>query len=154
MDAGDCPACGANLRVVTAGDEGLLTRDQEHLRLLKIFHYVYAGVCAVGGAIPAFYLVMGILFLTSSETIGEGQRWGTEILGWTFVAFGAPMALFAWAKAVLVFLGARCMARRRRYGLCMVVAALCCVGVPLGTVLGVFTLIVLLRPSVRALWNS
>jgi hypothetical protein len=157
VDVGECPGCGANLRVVTAGDEGLVSRDQEHLRLLVIFHYVYSGLCALGGTIPIFHFVMGLVFLISPESVARESEAGAAsvaLIGWMFTIIGGAFVLVGWTKAVLVFLGARSMARRRRYGLCMVAAGVCCIGVPLGTVLGVFTFIVLARPSVRSLWNS
>ena len=40
-----------------------------------------------------------------------------------------------------------------RQTFCVVVAAISCCFTPLGTVLGVFTLIVLFRPSVKALFG-
>jgi hypothetical protein len=42
------------------------------------------------------------------------------------------------------------MARRRRLMLCYVTAALACLQMPFGTCLGIFTFIVLGRPSVKA----
>ena len=39
---------------------------------------------------------------------------------------------------------------QRRYLLCMIVAGLACLFTPIGTILGVFTLVVLLRPQVKA----
>ena len=37
--------------------------------------------------------------------------------------------------------------------ICIVMAALACLSMPFGTVLGVFTIIVLARPSVQALFS-
>ena len=44
----------------------------------------------------------------------------------------------------------RCLSQQRRYLLCMIVAGLACLFTPIGTILGVFTLVVLLRPQVKA----
>ena len=38
--------------------------DQEHLRLLSIFHYVVAGFAAVFACLPLIHLAIGIAFLT------------------------------------------------------------------------------------------
>ena len=46
------------------------------------------------------------------------------------------------------------LAKRKHYWFCFVVACLACAFSPLGTVLGVFTIIVLLRPSVKALFEG
>ena len=56
--------------------------------------------------------------------------------------------------ALSLFLAARYLAARRRHMFCVVVAAISCAFSPLGTVLGVFTLIVLYRPSVREQFSS
>ncbi len=69
------------------------------------------------------------------------------VLGTVFVAGGLGMAAF-------VIHAGRCVARRRRYLLCLIVAGLLCLFAPLGTVLGVFTLVTLLRPQVKAAFDA
>jgi len=46
-----------------------------------------------------------------------------------------------------------CMSRRIHYRYCFVMACLSCVNMPLGTVLGVFTIVVLVRPGVKELFG-
>lgn len=43
--------------------------------------------------------------------------------------------------------------RRKRWLLCMVVAAIECLSIPVGTVLGFFTIVVLLRDSVKKMFG-
>ena len=50
----------------------------------------------------------------------------------------------------MIALAGRSLARHRRYTFCLVVAAILCLFVPFGTLLGVFTIIVLVRSTVRA----
>ena len=47
----------------------------------------------------------------------------------------------------------RFLAQRAYYTFCFVVAALECVFVPFGTVLGVFTIVVLQRPAVKEMFG-
>jgi hypothetical protein len=42
------------------------------------------------------------------------------------------------------------LTRRRRYTFCLVIAGLLCLWMPFGTILGVFTLVTLTKPPVRA----
>jgi hypothetical protein len=49
---------------------------------------------------------------------------------------------------------ARLLQRRHGYRFIFAVACLECLGFPFGTVLGVFTLVVLLRPSVKQLFGG
>jgi hypothetical protein len=56
--------------------------------------------------------------------------------------------------AVLKFIVAKRLSQRRSRTLCLVVAGLSCFGVPFGTALGVFTFLVLLRPSVARMFDT
>jgi hypothetical protein len=56
--------------------------------------------------------------------------------------------------AFCVFLAGRNLAQQRRYTFCLVIAGLLCIFIPFGTVLGVFTIVVLVRPSVKALFEQ
>ena len=64
------------------------------------------------------------------------------------------MFLFGWAFAACVAYAGRCLNERRHYTFCMVMAGIACMFMPFGTILGVFTIIVLVRPSVKALFNG
>jgi hypothetical protein len=54
-----------------------------------------------------------------------------------------------WLFAALVALSGRSIQKRRRYTFCLIMAGVECLFMPVGTVLGVFTIIVLLRDSVK-----
>jgi hypothetical protein len=72
------------------------------------------------------------------------------------VVFGA-IGLFGFlvvlGLASLMFLGGRNMSRATNHGLCVVSAAVSCVFMPLGTVLGVLALVELMKPEVRQLFQ-
>jgi len=59
-----------------------------------------------------------------------------------------------WTLAVFIIIAGRCLAKRKHYMFCLVIAAISCIFMPFGTVLGVFTIIVLMRPSVKELFAS
>ena len=48
----------------------------------------------------------------------------------------------------MMIIAGRMMAKRRRRMFCLIVAAISCLFFPLGTLLGIFTILVLSRPSV------
>ena len=77
-----------------------------------------------------------------------------RVMGIFFVAFASLFILAGWTFATCVFLAGRNLARRRRYTFCLVMAAIMCLFMPFGTVLGVFTLVVLMRPSVKPLFDG
>ena len=137
----------------------LPSRDDGDLRLLSILEYVYAGFLGFAGLICIVYIVIGAFVarmpMPAASTPGRhgGAPLDLEALGTIFIVVGILAMIIAWAKAVLLLVSARSMSARKRHTLCIVTAALTCISFPLGTALGVFTLIVLLRPSVRALFT-
>ncbi len=129
-----------------------MTQDDEHLRLLSIFHYVLGGLSAVFSCFALFYVGLGLVFLFVPATGKSGEA-PPAFVGWFVIAIGAVLLLAGWAFAAGLLYAGRCLAHRVHHTYCLVMAALACMVMPLGTVLGVFTLIVLLRPSVRALFG-
>ena len=127
--------------------------DETHLRLLSIFHYVVAGLAALFACIPIIHLVVGLTFVLAPEKFGEnGQPQAAAWFGWLFVVFAAVFITLGWTFAVLVFTAGRFLAQRRRYLFCLIMAGVECMFMPFGTVLGVFTIVVLLRDSVKQLF--
>jgi hypothetical protein len=75
-------------------------------------------------------------------------------LGLMFTIIPLVIIIAGWAFAVCLVIAGNNLRRQTRYTFCLVVAAVCCTFMPFGTVLGVFTIIVLSRASVKALFNS
>ncbi len=73
--------------------------------------------------------------------------------GWFFVVAGTFALLAAEVTAALTLYAGRCLAKREKKSWIQVAAALNCLSIPIGTVLGVFTFIVLSRPTVALLFN-
>lgn len=62
--------------------------------------------------------------------------------------------IFVWTAAALLLFAGRFLSQRRHWLFCLIVAGLSCLNMPLGTVLGVFTIIVLNRESVKSLFAA
>ena len=126
--------------------------DSEHLRLLSLFHYIVAGVAALFALFPVIHLVVGVALVT-------GTLWGEDaaktdlfagLVGWFFVLFAVAWIVCGLSFAVCLAFAGRFLEQRRRYKYCLVLAGLACMFMPFGTVLGVLTILVLVRPSVKA----
>ena len=127
-----------------------MSQDSEHLKLLSIFHYVVAAMTALFACIPFIHFFMGLALATGAfpDTDPEAQPIGIIIM-----VFDGLFILAGWALAVLIAYAGRSLQTRRRYTYCLVMAGVECIFMPVGTVLGVFTIIVLLRDTVKELFG-
>jgi hypothetical protein len=133
---------------------GMALEDREQLRLLSIFHYAYSGVAALLACVPIAISVIGVLLITHPGQLGAAKNAPPAFVGYLFVALGVVAALMGWAGAICCFLAGRFLARRKHWLFCMIAAGMNCTHVPLGTALGVFTLVVLMRPEVKGMFVS
>jgi len=125
-------------------------KDQEHLRLLAIFHYVVAGMTALFSLFPIIHVIVGVaLILGAGQTETHGGEPPPEFIGWIFAIVGGSIVAIGWSLAGCILAAGRMLAKRRRYLFCLVVAGIECLLMPFGTVLGVFTIIVLMRDTVK-----
>lgn len=129
--------------------EAQVARDNENLRLLSIFHYVLGAVLAVMALIPLVHLSMGVAMVTGAFPASGSSPPPPDFLGWIFVAVGGGVVLLGETLALLIVLNGLMLSRRRHFNFCVFISALECLNMPLGTVLGVFSLIMLFRPTVR-----
>ena len=120
--------------------------DEKYLKMLSVFHYVVGGLAACFACIPIIHLSIGIAMLVGA--IDDAP----EFVGALLVLIAIFAMLMGWTLAVCIIIAGRCLAKRKRYMFCLVIAAISCVFMPFGTVLGVFTIIVLMRPSVKELF--
>jgi hypothetical protein len=127
--------------------------DNEHLKLLSIFHYIKGGITALFACIPIIHVVLGLVFIIAPEVFGHGNNQPPAFVGLLLVMLGVFLILFGWTFAILALITGRCIARRKHYTFCLVVACVECLSVPFGTVLGVFTILVLNRRRVRELFG-
>ena len=130
-----------------------MNEDLEHLNLLSIFHYIVAGISALLFSFPLFHLFFGLAMVTGWGDFSEGEP-AMRLAGWFMIAFAVIFMTLGWGYSVCLALAGSYLKRRTRYTFCLVMAGLSCLFAPLGTVLGVFTLIVLMRPSVKALFGQ
>jgi hypothetical protein len=129
-------------------------RDIEHLKLLAIFHFVLAALTALLHSVPIIHIVLGVMMLNGTF---PGARPGTPgappaFMGWFFVGIGSVVVFWGWSLAFCLTIAGFGLLRRKWRTFCCVVAGYACLHPPFGTALGVCTLLVLLRQSVRDLF--
>jgi hypothetical protein len=161
-----CPYCGKEYpddAVVCAIDQTPLsparsplpkmTQDEEHLRLLSIFHYVVGGLAGLFALFPIIHLIFGLVMIFGPDKFQGKEGPPVALMGWFFVIFAAVFIILGWTFAAFVLTAGRFLAKRKHYMFCVVMAAIECIFLPFGTVLGVFTIIVLMREPVKQLFG-
>ena len=126
-----------------------LEQQKKYLDLLAVFHYVIAGLAAFISLFALIYVCLGGVILVNPQAFADGGDAPPAFLGCFILGLGALFLLLGWGYAALTAYAGRCLARRRRFALCLVSAAISCLFSPLGTVLGIFTIILLMRDGVR-----
>jgi hypothetical protein len=132
--------------------------DGEHLKLLSLGYMVSAATTAFFSIFGLFYMVMGI-FMSAAISHEKGisgnpNQAPPAFMGWFLGAMGFAIFLFTAALAAAKLRTAFCIKRRSSRTFCMVVAGISCLGIPYGTILGVFSFIVLGRDSVAPAFDS
>jgi xanthine/uracil/vitamin C permease (AzgA family) len=128
--------------------------DEEHLRLLSIGYWISGATTAFFSLFALMYVAMGFFVeWITVHTPSGSQQAPPRGIGLFIAVFGLGFFLILIALAGLKFYAGLCIKRRKARGLCLVVAGVSCLGIPYGTVLGVFSFVVLTRTSVAALFD-
>jgi hypothetical protein len=131
------------------------TKDESHLQILAIFHYVLGGMAALVSSLFLLHFFAGVAILSGAFEGHGGKDEMPRAFGLLFMALGAAAVLTGWTLGACMVVAGRSLTRHKRYTFCFVIAALMCVLCnPLGPILGVFTIVVLMRPEVKALFQA
>jgi hypothetical protein len=129
--------------------------DADHLNLLAIFHFVGAGFALLGLLFLGVHFSMFHVFFDNPK-MWEGQKQmppPAEFMAmfkWVYLLFAA----WFLASGILNVISGLWLRARKNRTFSLVVAGFNCLHVPVGTILGVFTIIVLVRDSVRELYEA
>ncbi len=132
------------------------TIDTEHLKLLAVFHFIFAGLAILGILfLIAHYLIMSTLtnnpkFWQNQNNANFDPRMIFQGLKWVYL-FSAVLFVAGGIANLLSGLFIRAK-KHRVYSL--VIAGIDCLQVPFGTALGVCTFIVLFRDSVKQAYGE
>ncbi len=130
------------------------SRDADHLRVLSILHYVWGGIILCFSCLTLIYIGVGAMMVSGHFPWGPSGPGAPPpppaSVGWILIGAGTcGMTLGGAIGAATIVSGRRMMQRRSRV-FSIVVASISCLSIPLGTTLGIFTLVVLMRESVKA----
>jgi hypothetical protein len=131
-------------------------RDRQWLGTLSICHFVLAGMLALFGVLSVIYLAMGIFMLTTTPPPpppGGPPPPSFTVLGWIMIVVGISMFVLLYGQAIVAGLTGYYIRKRKHWKFCLVGSGVECLNAPFGVALCVFTVLVLMRHSVRDLFK-
>jgi hypothetical protein len=130
-------------------------KDVEQLRMLAIFHFVSAGLGLAGLCFLALHYSVMQAVLNDPGLFKDSKGGPPPREIWAFLKiFYAVGAAWFVLSGISNLMSAIFMRRRTHRVFSMVVAGFDCLYMPLGTVLGVFTFVILGRDSVIAMYDT
>jgi hypothetical protein len=130
-----------------------MNQDLQYLRTLSIFYYVVGGLVALFSCFALIYLIVGVVFVAAPPPSGGGAPPPPE-LGWFFIILSSLAILVGWSWAAAIMVAGWFLGRCKHYMYCLVLGCSTLLFQPLGTILGVFTIILLIRPTVKELFET
>jgi len=131
-----------------------MNNDEEHLRLLSIFHYVVGGLGCLFSCMTIFHIVIGLIIIIAPEKMGgHNDEFMPGFAGWMFFIMGATFFIIGQAISIAIIMSGRFISKRINYMYSFIVGCVECMFVPFGTVLGIFSIIVLSKESVKKIYS-
>ncbi len=126
-------------------------QDGEHLQLLSILYYVMGGFATLGACIPVLYFGIGLALIggAAAQRGGSEEQAGLAAFGGLVLVIAIPFVLLMMIQVVCLFLTGRYLSQGRNHIFCFINACVLCLHAPFGTALGIFTIVVLSRESVK-----
>jgi len=156
----------------------MIDQVREHIRLLAIFHYVVGGIGYLFSMIPCIHLAIGIFFLVSPEEMFQTPPpvtpavesdpgavseeaivpvpvpdFPAKLFGLLFTIIPSIVILCGIVVSTLIVIAGKRLAAYRSHTYCLVIAGVECLFMPFGTVLGIFTILTLIKPEARQLFG-
>lgn len=129
--------------------------NRKSLKLLSIFHYIVGGIVAAISLFNLIFVSLGLSMIFSPQPPPQPNEveFPSDEFKWIFFLGGLVSLLFGLTLAICLIASGRFLAKRKRYWFSFVVACTACLEIPLGTILGIFTIITLSQNSVKELYG-
>jgi hypothetical protein len=141
------------MRNLPQGGLSTMNKDLDHLKLLGVLHTIWGILAIVFGLIfGIIYIGIGVATAASPNTATDtGMSAGA--FGGIFIGLGIGFLVAAVIYGILMLLAGGKLRKQRGHGFCFFVGILDLLGFP-SIILGIFTLMVLSRPTVKELFKG
>jgi hypothetical protein len=137
-----------------ASSPGRDSIDREHLMLVEVFHYVVGGLHILFASFLLIHVVLGVGLVIAPLVTSVPEGVPPAAAGILMAGFAFVGLLLGWGFGAATIFSCYSIRQRRRRTFSFFVAAINCALFPFGTLLGVFTIIVLSRESVKQLYTA
>ncbi len=128
---------------------------REHIRLLAMGHKIMAAIIGFFSLFPLIHIGVGLAALLGYLDPDESQDgFPMNLIGGIFVGVGALIMVSGMILAILVGIAGKRLKEYRGRTYCLVMAGILCAIFPLGTVLGILSFLVLLKPEAECFFLS
>ncbi|MFH1301538.1 MAG: hypothetical protein ABIK07_10800 [Planctomycetota bacterium] len=126
-----------------------MDRDQRHLKILSKVQIIF-------GITNLFvsYLYYKAIFILVDEYRKFLEQSNPEVEVALLLGFGFVIFLIGIVILFCIILAGQSLARFENYKFCFIVAAFECLMIPFGTIIGISTILILRRDSVKTLFEN
>jgi len=133
--------------------------DNEHLKLLSLFHYIFGGIILA----YAFFIILQFIFLFYFlETFLRNSSFNTftsnndfDPLIFKFILYiGITFFIIMLIGGILEILSGKFIKARKNRTFSYIIAILNLLSIPYGSILGIMTLTVLGRNTIKEMYNK
>ena len=132
--------------------------DGEHLKLLSVFHYIKGALTILTSSFFIFHFIFFALFSALAKNPEfAGEEFGPEFPAAIFTVFTILFGVFISLGiifGILQIMSGVCIKKRKNRIFSFIIAIIELIFIPYGTILGVLTIIVLQRDSVKNLYEQ
>jgi hypothetical protein len=132
-----------------------MNKDLEHLRWLSIAHYIGSALAFlfIGVTLLQFY---GTFQEVNDIVAAKNNNPAPKLaqIKTVMTIFGGIYVSIELIRIICTIIAGIFLKNRKNYIFCIVIAIINCAFFPIGTVLGVFTLVVLFRSSIKPLFQE
>lgn len=126
-----------------------MDRDERHLKILSKLQIIY-GILNL--FVSYYYYEALFLLVHEYRKMLEQSRPDLEVA--LLLGFGFVLILIGIAILFCIILAGQSLAQHQNYTFCLIVAAAECLIFPIGTIIGISTILVLRRDTVKALFAA
>jgi hypothetical protein len=133
-----------------------MEEDIRYLNLLAVFHMIVASIAGLLSCLPLIDLFIGVPMLKDVPyALSQNEFFSqTTLTPLIFILLPSGMTVIGWMFAIAIALNGYYLKNHKWLNYCMIVSGIETIFMPFGTVLGVFTIILLTKPNIKNLFDE